>query len=283
MAKHSLRLTERDHNLLEALADYRFLSPGQAATLMFPSAQAASDRMRKLVTAGLLTSVFMPVRPTDRSHIQVYALACQGSRVIAPRFNGLRPRHLTAREARSGLFLEHTLKRNDFRIALERLTLEDRRFSLLAWQQAPDEVRASARITLGGRREYRVPMVPDGVAQVRMKGACEVFAIEVDCGTVPIERMWRRYRGYWKWWRTGGTAARYGPVPYRVLTLAPDPKRLDALRRAAARAPESGHQGSQLFWFAPLSISDPATPAAILEPIWTTARLPRTEAGTLFS
>lgn len=283
MPKQSLRLTERDHNLLEALADYRFLSPSQAATLLFPTPAAAQDRMRRLQKAGLLTSVFMPVRPTSRAHVSIFALASQGARMIAPRFNGLRPRHLTAREARSGLFLEHTLKRNDFRIALERLTLQDRRFSLLAWQQAPDQVRASARITLGGRREYRVPMVPDGVAQVRMKGACEVFAVEIDCGTVPIERMWRRYRGYWKWWRTGGTAARYGPVPYRVLTLAPDQKRLDALRKAAARAPESGHQGSQLFWFAPLSVSDPATPAAILEAVWTTAKLPRSEPATLFS
>lgn len=283
MPKQSLRLTERDHNLLDVLADYRFLSPAQASALMFRSPAAASDRLRKLVQANLLTSVFMPVRPTDRSHISVYALAAQGARLIAPRYGGVRPRHLTAREARSGLFLEHTLKRNDLRIAFERLTLADRRFSLLSWAQVPDQVRAAAMVTLGGRREFRIPMVPDGVATVRMNGACEVFAVEIDCGTVPVQRMWRRYRGYWKWWRTGGTAKRYGPVPYRVLTLAPDAKRLDALRKAAAQAPERGQQGSQLFWFALLSVCDLASPEGLLGPVWTTATLPESPPRVLFS
>lgn len=279
----SLRLNERDLDLLDALADYRFLTALQAATVMFRTPGSITARLRSLVAAGLVVPVFMPVRPTDRSHVTVYALGAKGGRLIAPRHGGIRPRHLTAREARSGLFLEHTLKRNDFRLALERLSERDPRFSLLSWSQVPDQVRASAMITLGGRREFRVPMVPDGVAVVRMNGSCEVLAIEIDCGTVPVERMWRRYRGYWKWWRMGGPTKRYGAVPYRVLTLAPDVRRLAALQKAAARAPEKGHRGSKLFWFAPLAVASIDSPHALLDTVWTAATLPETPARALFT
>ncbi|MFZ5479091.1 MAG: replication-relaxation family protein [Myxococcota bacterium] len=271
MPKPSIRLTERDFDLLDALGDYRFLSVSQATALFFPSAQSAARRLRELVAARLAVPVFMPVRPHDRHSETVYALAGKGSVLLAPRHNGLRPRHLTAREQRSGLFLEHTLRRNDVRIALDLLQLQRDDFTQFAWQQNPDAVRASAVVKLGTRTEARVPIVPDGVALVRIGGEHHVLAIEIDMGTVPVVRMWRRYRAYWKWWRLGGPRLRYGPVPYRVLTLVPDEKRLKALMAAAVRAPEHLARGSRLFWFTTLDHASIAEPARLLGPVWRTA------------
>lgn len=263
-----LRLTERDHELLDALGDHRFLSVPQAAALFFRSTQSAARRLRELTLAKLAVPVFMPVRPYARESTTVYALSARGATLLTPRHNGLRPRHLTSREQRSGLFLDHTLRRNDVRIALELLQESRKDFSLLAWQQNPDQVRSSAIVKIGTRNEARVTIVPDGVALVRVGGECQVLAVEIDMGTVPIPRMWKRYRAYWKWWRVGGTRVRYGPAPYRVLTLANSVKRRDALRQASVRAPERGNDGSRLFWHATLDAADLNAPERILGSVW---------------
>lgn len=268
MPRFTISLTERDYDLLDALGSYRFLSVPQATALFFPAESGAARRLRNLARAGLAHTVFMPVRPYDRTTRTLYALAAKGARLLAPRHHGLIPRHLTAREQRSGLFLAHTLARNDVRIVLEQLSKSRRDLSLLAWQQAPDEVRASAIVRIGVRTEARVPAVPDGVALLRVDGACQAFAIEVDMGTVPLLRMARRYRAYWKWWRAGGPTVRYGPVPYRVLTIAHAPARRDALRKVALRAPEHGRPGSRLFWFATLDEVDIRAPENLLAPKW---------------
>lgn len=281
-SRPSIRLTERDHELLDALASYRFLSIPQATALYFPSEHAAGRRLRELAHAGLAVTVFMPVRPYDRTTRTLYALSGRGARVLAPRHHGITPKHLTTREQRSGLFLAHTLARNDVRIVLENLTSVRPDFTLLAWQQAPEEVQTSAVIRVGVRAQARVPAVPDGVALCRVNGECQVLAIEIDMGTVPLIRMARRYRAYWKAWRAGTPRVRYGPVPYRVLTIANSAKRAEALRTTAVRAPEHGRPGSRLFWFASLEDVDIKEPAKLLTARFTVAH-PQASGGQLFA
>lgn len=282
MPRKPIRLTERDYDVLSALADYRFFSVAQATALFFPSMQSASRRLHELVAAKLAVTVFLPVRPYSRQSETIFGLSARGAQVLTPRRDGLRPRHLTSREERSGLHLEHTLHRNDVRICLERLQEIIPKFSLLAWRQNPDEVRASAVVRVGVRAEARVPMVPDGLAIVRIGSRCEVLAIEVDRGTVPVTRMWRRYRGYFAWWRRGGARIRYGPIPYRVLTVVPDEKRLASLAIAAARAPESGPRGSKLFWFTTQDHADIQHPEKLLGLVWRMATVPTSAPSALF-
>ena len=146
----------------------------------------------------------------------------------------------------------------------------------------PDAVRASAVIKTGVRTQTRVTIVPDGLALVRVAGEHQVLAVEIDMGTVPVIRMWRRYRAYFAWWRLGSARLRYGPVPYRVLTLVPDAKRLESLRQAALRAPEKGTQGSRLFWFATLAAADIHAPERVLDPVWQVATRAPTPPQSLF-
>ena len=282
MPTHQIRLTERDYTLLDALADYRFLSIAQATALFFPSTQAASRRLHELVKAKLAVTVFMPVRPYSRKTETVFGLSARGATALTPRRNGLRPRHLTEREVRSGLHLDHTLRRNDVRACLERLPDRMPRFALLSWQQHPDQVRAAARVRLGRRIETHVKIIPDGVAVVKVGSRCEVLAIEIDRGTVPVRSMWRRFRAYWAWWRAHGARARHGPVPYRVLTLVPDEKRLLALAKAAADAPETGATGSKLFWFATQDQADLGNPERLVGPTWRMATVPTSRPCPLF-
>lgn len=281
-SRPSIRLTERDHDVLDALADYRFLSAPQAAALFFPSTPSAGRRLRELAQAGLAVTVFMPVRPWDRTTRTLYALSGRGARHLAPRHHGITPKHLTTREQRSGLFLAHTLARNDVRIVLENLTRLRPDFSLLAWHQAPEDVHSSAVIRVGVRAVARVPAVPDGVALCRVAGECQVLAIEIDMGTVPLTRMARRYRAYWKAWRGGTPRIRYGPVPYRVLTVANSDKRAETLRKTAARAPEHGRPGSRLFWFATLDDFNIEDPKRLLTARFTVAHPQEPEGQALF-
>lgn len=272
-SRRSLRLSDRDLDVLDALADYRFLSIPQLGVLFFPSRGGAEGRLRRLYQAGLCVRVFLPARPYERMTHTIYALSARGAQLLAPRHEGVTPRFLSGREQRSALFLDHTLRRNDVRICLERLGIEDARTQLLSWKQKPEEVRASATIRVpGGRRQARVTLVPDGVATLYVRGRVHALVIEVDMGTVPVRRMETRYRGYWRWHRDGGGRRRFGAASVRVLTLTTTDTRLASLRRAATRAPEHGGKGSALFWFAKLAAADIDLPETLISPAWTLAR-----------
>ncbi len=268
----TLRLTSRDLDTLSDLGDYRFMSIAQLAALHFPTEGAAQARLRRLVEGGLALKVYVPVRPYDRSAHTIYALSAKGARELADARGCKRPRHLSERERRSGLFLDHTLRRNDLRVCLELLQSMEPGFRLLIWRQAKDEVGTSARVRVGRGREQRVPIVPDGYFAVQIGAGFENFVVEIDMGTVRLDRMALRYKAYWKWWKAGGHKALYGPLPIRVLTLTTTPRRLEALRKAAMEAPMGGSTGSNLFWFACLECADIQSPEKLLTPVWTTAQ-----------
>lgn len=277
----ALRLTPRDLDVLDDLAGYRFLSVPQVAALHFPSESAASERLRRLHAVGLATRVFMPVRSFDRSVATIYALAARGGALLAPRHDGSRPHHLTEREHRSALFLDHTLRRNDMRICLEVLNRSRRGFQLLSWRQAREEVRASAVVQLGRARAERVTIVPDGYFALLFRGQAMSFCLEVDMGTVAPDRMALRYRAYWTWWKAGGAARKYGPAPIRVLTMTTTTARLSTLRRLASAAPGPGRRSSNLFWFALLDRADIKKPGRLLDGGWCTATSAKPESRPL--
>ncbi len=257
----------RDFSVLRDLGDYRFLSVPQLVALHFPSEHSAQARLKRLVDAGLAIRVFMPVRPYDRTACSIFALSAKGSRLVAEHFGGKRPRFLSERERRSGLFLDHTLRRNDLRICLELLS-RGTGPQLVTWKQRPDEVGDYAKIRINSRRHERVPIVPDGFFALVHKGRCEAFVVEIDMGTVRRERMFLRYRAYWRWWKDGRHYLRFGGAPLRVLTLTTTDKRLETLRNEAASAPECGRKGSKLFWFAKLETADICDPERLLAAAW---------------
>ncbi|MFA6958351.1 MAG: replication-relaxation family protein [Thermoanaerobaculia bacterium] len=263
-----LRLTQRDLDLLGKLGDHRFLDVRQVSALLFPSENAARHRLQELLAHRLVHRLYMPVRPYDPRAVQVYALSAKGARhVPRSRADAARPATLSTSDRRSGLFLDHTLKRNDVRIALERLGETHSKFTMFNWKQRREDVEFRTTDVRGRRQR----IVPDGVAYVRVGSEVEVFPIEIDLGTVRLPKMTARYKGYWRDFTEGGPRVRHGPVPYRVLTITNSPARLEALRTAAQRAPTRGRRGSRLFWFALLDDLDIHEPTKLLCPIWTHA------------
>lgn len=259
--------------LLERLSAFRFLSIPQVAALLFPSQDAAATRLRRLLRSRFVVRLYQAAVSDDPHTQLVYALSRAGAKWLALRHDGVVPEHLSASNTRSGLYLTHTLHRNDVAISLELLARSELALTRLHWTHAPDEVRASAPVRIG-RDEETIGIVPDGVFTARWQGVTSANAVEVDMGTVSLERMKTRYAAYHSWWRRGGPAGRYGSVPYRVLTITTTERRLAALRRVAAVAGPGQTGGSGLFWFALLTVANPAEPDAWLRPVWTTARSP---------
>ena len=272
-ARTRVQLTDRDRQLLQHLARLRFLSVPQVASLGFPSLDAAAARLRQLRAAGLVSRLYRAGLVDDPHRTTVYGLSRAGAQQVRTHPDQPAPPHVVEGDARSGLFLTHTLRRNDVALSLMHLTRHDPRFQLLRWTHDPDLVRASATVRFGTEDED-LTMIPDGLFEATWRGERFVAAVEVDMGTVRLERMFKRYRGYWSWWKRGGAILRHGPVSFRVLTLTTTETHLAALRRAAVRAPLDTTTGSGLFWFALLSTANLTEPSTWLHPIWTIARLP---------
>lgn len=261
----TLRLTSRDLGLLDKLGEHRFLDVRQVAALAFPSEDAARHRLHELLGHRLVHRLYMPVRPYDPRAVNVYALSAKGARhVPRSRADAARPATLSTSDRRSGLFLDHTLRRNDVRITLERLGETHPKFTMLNWKQRREDVEFRTTDVRGRRQR----IVPDGVAYVRVGPEVEVLPIEIDMGTVRLPKMTARYKGYWRDFTEGGPRVRHGPVPYRVLTITNTRARLEALRTAAQRAPTRGRRGSRLFWFALLDDIDIQAPDKLLGSIW---------------
>jgi hypothetical protein len=269
-----LRYTPRDLDVLDDLASYRFLSVPQLQALHFPTKGTAETRLRTLYQHELVVRLYMPARAHDRRVASIYGLSRKGAQLLRDRHDGVAPPHLSPKDERSALFLDHTLRRNDLRICLMLLARENPAVELVSWQQLPDEVKAHAEVP-DGRDDRRVTLIPDAMFVLRVGTIKAAFAVEIDMGTVRLTSMAERYRAYWCWWKAGGAEKRFGPLPFRVLTLTTTNAHLEALRRAAITAPVTGRKGSGLFWFALHVCLDLHRPASVLDPAWKVARVTR--------
>lgn len=268
----NVRITDRDLALFEALSSYRIFSTAQVAALFTPSYDAAERMLRRLHRAELILRVFLPVVRSGSAKESVWALARKGAAEVARARECPLPSHMTAREQRSNLFIDHTLARNDFRICFELLHRQGK-LELLTWKQSPEEIGANAELRgpHGGR--LRVPLVPDGYLVVRYHGKTSHLLLEADMGTLALKRMALKYRGYWTWWKQDAHRRRFAADNLRVLTVTSSYTRLDNLRRLAANAPNRDRKGSGLFWFSTLTHVDPRAPEELLERVWWSARV----------
>ncbi len=275
-----VRITDRDLTLFEALSSYRILSTAQVAALFTPSYEAAQRLLLRLHRAELIIRVFQPIARSGSAQESIWALARKGAAEVARAKECPLPSHMTAKEQRSNLFIDHTLARNDFRICFELLHRQGK-LELLTWKQSPEEigVQTELRGPHGGR--LRVPLVPDGYFAVRYKDQTCHLLLESDMGTVALKRMALKYRGYWTWWKQGEHRRRFAADNLRVLTVTSSYTRLDNLRRLAMNAPNRVRKGSGLFWFSTLAHVDPRAPEELLERIWWSARASASSASLL--
>lgn len=80
---------------------------------------------------------------------------------------------------------------------------------------------------------HRWAVVPDALFTLRRHGKVRRFALEVDRGTMALERVAAKLEAYQSFFRLGLHTARWGRQHFTVLVVAPTPARRDSLRGAA--------------------------------------------------
>lgn len=186
----SVALTERDHELLRSVYDYRYLSIGQLKRLHFPSEQTANRRVRLLAGAGYITD-FKPVGSDER----LVTLAEKGAEFVAGQL-ALPMSEIDWQAKREKpkdyYFLKHFICLNDFRIAVTAACAAGRDVELLGF--IPEY--QGEKTKQGGVRKYlrdvaadtqsakgQITHTPDAVFALRKNGTAALFFVEVDRGT----------------------------------------------------------------------------------------------------
>ena len=248
------RLTDRDVEILRAVARWRFLTSEQVVrylTLRFgaTSHQQVLRRLCALFAHGYLD------RPAQQ-HMQlaaflplVYGLGRQGARLLAELGDATDP-HLqwTLKNARAtAVFILHTLETAEALIRFEaaaaarNLRLIDHA-ALLPY--LPDETQKfddPFRLRVTTRIEGRpVPLnvIPDRVFSLVMPEDRRLnFALEVDRGTMSVaakkltskSSFARKVHSYLAAWQQKRHLEQWGFASFRVLTIAPSEKRIQSM------------------------------------------------------
>jgi len=108
------------------------------------------------------------------------------------------------------------------------------------------KIGTSVVLSEPGRAPERVPLEPDGLVVVNTNGPSALL-MEMDLGSVSVDRMARKYAGFLEWMRQHGPERDFAIRALRVLTLAPTEKRLARLHDAALRMNHGQRSGFLVF------------------------------------
>jgi hypothetical protein len=265
----TIHLRKRDLEILNTFRDYRFLTAAQVKALFFKSIHKARKRLFRLWQNKYLERVFLPPAMGEGSPFAIYALGSRGIRLLVSQ-TGLDREAVgqTIPKSRASyLFIEHTLKRNDFRIALTLSCQERKILKLLFWRQDKTIKTAMSLPDKKTGQLHKVGPFPDGFFGVRNNDKEYYYFLEIDRGTVDNKRMLLRFKAYHQLWLQRVCIKRYGIHNFRVLTVTTSEPRMANLMRTAKKAVE-GNPGSSLFLFTTFDRYSLEKPESILEPIW---------------
>ena len=260
-----IRLTGRDLEILLAVGDYRILSTSQIKRLFFRSIHKARKRLFKLWQHRLLDRRFQPVRIGESQPETLYVLSRQGARMVALRGGLLgEAGRLTPFERQgSSLFLDHTLARNDVRIALQ-TAVRHEAGRHMEWRQDKGITGVVNVITgTASPRLQRIALIADGRFLLKLGNCSRLFYLEVDRGTISLSR-----------WRTRATAysvllrrmqRSLGDTPFLVLVTTPSEIRARHIGEVVSSVSQNGHP---LFFFAPQRLFAETSEDLIAASIW---------------
>lgn len=228
---------------LQALGRHELLSLAQLGFVVGRSEAEVRAGLDPLVAEGLLVEM-ETLAVTGAGRRAAFGLTRPGARLL---MEATGRRVASVPDPKRALTtLPHELARADFALLLQALD-DQGMIQLRAWETARTRIGDVAHLVEAGE-VLRIPLVADALAVVEdARTSRHAVLIEVDMGTVSIERMRRKYEGYWHWWRNGDHVRRFGLRAMRVLTITPDQKRLQKLLDIANDL--QGRRGSALFWF----------------------------------
>ncbi len=252
------QLTNRDHAILTALDQYRYLDQAQIEALYFPSTRSSQIRTAWLHSQGLIHR-WLRLRPqTWRRHPSVLATSVRGAWLLAtargqdPRIAMRRSRHAIAHR----FHLIHDLEANGFFIDLASASRSLEGEGLYHWVGE-----------WGCREIYRArgaAFAPDGWGRYLSPPGEVVFLLEWDRGTESPQRVGLKASQYVAYFG-GRREARLN----NVLFVVEHEIREESVREAAASRLNPGSATCCGFWTTNRNLLDAPGP---LGPIWLDVR-----------
>lgn len=270
-----IRLTQRDLEILRTVGDYRLLTASQLQKLFFGSINSARKRLFELWQHKLLDRRFQPVMPGEGSSQIIYTLSQRGTRHLIAREHGQdeAPPYVPFTSHGSSLFIEHTLRRNDFRLCLTLACRNRQDVKLLFWRQ---DLGIKETVTFidgeSNRRFRRVSVLADGFFGLEHQGRKFYYFVEIDRATVGLARMRSRYKGYYSLWLQKKHLKRFGIPSFRVLTVTTTESRMGSLRKAS-QVTRFKSNSCGIFLHTTFDKYDLDTPEQILSDMWKCAAL----------
>ena len=268
------RVTQRDLGVIYSVYTHRVLTTEQIQALHFASPALCRSRLRRMFQHGLLWRTELPTKLSEGRRPLVYFLDEKGAEFLLEHYD-LEPEDLDwdkEYNTVSDPFIEHLIKTNEIRIALE---VAAQRNSMTIEKWLDDKTLKSKQqkdyVTLTGPQggKLKTAIVPDGYFyfQLAEKQYSHNF-LEVDRATVvgmysqSGRRDWaRKIRAYLAYHQQGLYTKRYGTKSMRVLTVTTHQKRLQNLKAITEKAGGKGR-----FWF---TTFEQVTPEKVLtEFIW---------------
>jgi len=224
----------------------------------------------------LLERRFPPVHLGEGTRPVIYTLAPKGARLLGSQGGlideaGERaiPKATFNRKA-SPLFYEHTIRRNDFQLALTLACRQAPNVEVLFWRQDRSIKDAVTFLNGNGKTPAilrKVPLFADGFFGLEVKDRKLYFFVEIDRGTTDNKRFLTKMKGYYHLWLQRRHVKRYGIENFRVLVVTTSKARMENLIQTAKKV-RQGNGGSGLFWFTTFDRYSTDIPLSILGHIW---------------
>ena len=268
----AFRITEDDIAIVRLLARHRFLRSIHIAALVGRSLDRVNDRLLRLFHAGYLDRprAQLDYYPTAGSAPYIYALADRGARLLVEH-DGIEFANVewSRRNREAGRpFIAHQIEVMDFYVALECAMRQREDLALL---HPADLVAAFPNQSFAPSNPFalhvslthegiahRIGVAPDLAFGLRFAdGSRRCFMVEIDRGTMPVERSDIRQTSFARKMHAYLTAyakrlheRHFGWKAFRVLTVTTDERRMQTMIETlrAIRVPHS--PGAALFYFA---------------------------------
>ena len=276
--KQNFKFTQRDGQIIQAVADLRFATTAHIHKLCFdgkPSAKSwCKARLQLLYHHGYVASI---LKPTLGRPLAVYCLDKLGRDFLATMHDSPKTTLLWDKydHGRSALFLDHALALNDVRINIAAAAAQNGH-SLTQWlHERVLKQQLGKDVIKDLKGEGKLKLVPNGWGQILLtNGKRFSFCVELDRGTQWSEQYKRKVRAYLAMWESGLYERLYNSRSLTVLTVVTtgaverDSQRVQQLLDITNSQKDvaSANTFADLFY---LTTLDKATPQAVLtQPIW---------------
>lgn len=257
-------LMERDKAIVLDVHEYGLLSTPQIEKLHFQPDKGQAHmtktsrcrhRLKLLFQHRFLDRIFIPVGPHEGSRPIVYCLDKRGADLVAQELGIDRAQvHWRPKRSRvSSLFLEHTLRVNNVRIAVE-LAARKQGLELLQWMGEGQLKAMKERVPDPRKAGRSLPVVPDGYFTLKVGERKACFFLEVDRATMTNRRFGDKMRAYEIYVHTGRYFERYQTRSLRVLVVTTTHQRLANLKSTTEEATTL-----PIFWFTTIDQVQPET------------------------